>query len=216
MGRGRRGEAGIGRSEVEIRLYRPGDEPAWLRCWGQVAVTSHAWGLPPYQSKPRYTTEAVELVAVDFENDVIVGFLDVEIETEPGRLGLLTHEPCGFVWEFGLLQPYRGRGHGRGLVRAAETRLREAGIRRMEFWSMDPDAQKFYSRMGMREINRHWRFWARLGSRVEIPGLPPTVRLEIAQWTASEEDWPAARAALDVVDDPPLEPHICLGFEHRF
>jgi len=53
-----------GPGPVSIRDYTAEDEGAWLDCWGRLTVTSHAWGLPAYQSKPRYARAAVELVTV--------------------------------------------------------------------------------------------------------------------------------------------------------
>lgn len=217
-----------------IRDYRPEDEAAWLACWGQFAVTSHAWGNPPYAAKPKYGSASVELLAVDesgwgpawagtpgLRPGLVVGLIDVEIENEPGELGLLTDSRCGFVWEFGLLPAYRRRGLGRGLVVAAAERLEQAGVRRMEFWSMDENAQAVYERLGMKEINRHWRFWLKMASRSQsvLGGqgeAPQSLRFVQAHATASVEDWPKVVATGQVIETPPLEPHLCRGFDYRF
>jgi len=202
---------------VFFRDYDPAYEDAWLRCWGRVVVTSHAWGLPAYQQKPAYSRPAVEIVAVD-ENDPneIVGFIDVEIENQAGELGALGDSRCGFVWEFGLLPSCRGRGLGRALLERAAAALAVSGVRRMEFWSMDASAQGFYDKMGMREIGRHWRFWAKVRrGDFDRPGRVK-VRPEYIHATCSIEDWPAVREEWDVITKPPLEPHICIGFDYRF
>lgn len=214
---------------LTIRDYRPADERAWLDCWGRVAVTSHAWGAPPYQAKPHYARRAVELVAVaggdtgpavEVSDGSIVGFIDVEIEEEPGDLGLLTDSPCGFAWEFGVLEAYRRRGLGRRLVETAAERLKAAGVRRMEFWSMDEKAQRFYAAVGMRVINRHWRFWTRggrgLGAALSPDEPVSSLAVELVHATASEDDWAKVREKCRVIETPPLEPHLCLGFDYRF
>jgi ribosomal protein S18 acetylase RimI-like enzyme len=234
---------------VTIREYRQSDETAWLRCWGQVTVSSHAWGLPAHQKKPAYERPAVELVVIEDQpitpgvesggpttrtgpEATVVGFIDVEIEAKPAELGFFEDSPCGFVWELGLLPDHRGRSLGRDLVTAAANRLREQGIQRMEFWSMDENAQRFYEHLGMAEINRHWRFWVRPDSREDAasvflagpPGeprstrapAPPSLRIELACATASVADWPVVRSRAQVVETPPLEPHLCRGFDYRF
>ena len=111
-----------GPGPVSIRDYTAEDEGAWLDCWDRLTVTSHAWGLPAYQSKPRYARAAVELVTVPVASASIVGLIDVEIEDKPGELGLLTESRCGFVWELGLAPEYRGLGLGRRLIAAAAER----------------------------------------------------------------------------------------------
>ncbi len=204
---------------IDIRDYTPADEAAWLSCWGQVAVTSHAWGNPPYTSKPRHGGPALSLLAV--VEGVVVGFIDIEIETKAGEVGLLTDSPCGFVWDFGVLPGFRRRGFGRELLVVAANRLAAAGLHRMEFWSMDEDAQAFYRRSGMTEINRHWRFWAKLsGSPANALGLagdaPGSLRIVFAHGTCSVEDWPTVTSSGLVMAEPPYEPHLCLGFDYRF
>ena len=49
-----------------------------------------------------------------------------------------------------LEQAFRGRGHGRRLVEAAEAFARDAGYRRMELWTFDvlADARALYARLG--------------------------------------------------------------------
>lgn len=201
---------------IIIRDYRPEDEPAWIRCWGQVVVTSHAWNSPPYEVRPRYSRPSVELVVVDQERPtLVVGFINVEIERSPGELGLLEDSPCGFVWELGLLPEYRQRGLGRRLVREAASQLAGLGVRRMEFWSMDENAQGFYEGMGMKEMNRHYRFWID-GGRVTLGSGLGGARCSHAYATCSVEDWAAIEASGAVLRAPPFEPRLCRGFDYRF
>lgn len=141
---------------------------------------------------------------------LVVGLIDVEIENKPGELGLLTDSRCGFVWEFGVLPAYRRRRLGRGLVGAAAERLRVAGVRRMEFWSMDDKAQTVYE-----------RFWLKVapGAQSELVckgEAPGSLRVVQAHATASVEDWPKVKETCQVIETPPLEPHLCRGFDYRF
>jgi len=84
---------------------------------------------------------------------------------------------------------------------------------------MDPRAQTYYERMGMREVNRHWRFWSEWplrGSGTLTPAGAHSLRVQYVHATCSEEDWPKVRASWPVLFEPPYEPHLCQGFDWRF
>ena len=64
----------------------------------------------------------------------------------------------GYVLEFGRLPEYSGLGIGRMLIDATVEDAKTKGIHRLEYWSQDRAAQRYYARLGMKEISRHYRF----------------------------------------------------------
>ncbi len=92
----------------------------------------------------------------------LVGLLDIEIEKQPGQLCLQQVKRAAFCWEFAVRPVRWGEGIGTGLIRRAEHILRTRHqVRYMEWWSMDPGAQRWYEAYGMTCINEHWRFFVR-------------------------------------------------------
>jgi len=98
---------------------------------------------------------------------------------------------------------------------------------------MDEKAQAFYERLALREIDRHWRFWVRPvpdsvvealravrgGPAGRPDGLAPglgSLAVAVLHATCRVADWPAVQEALPVATEPPLEPHLCRGFDYRF
>lgn len=79
----------------------------------------------------------------------VIGFL----QFQPGEM---THwffrEPVGFIREFWIAEPYRGNGHGRGLLSYTEAYFRESGIGRVLLTA--DAAEDFYLRQGYRKESR--------------------------------------------------------------
>jgi GNAT superfamily N-acetyltransferase len=199
---------------VIVREYRETDESAWLAVWGQVAVTSWAWAMLHHR-KPRYKRPAVELVATAADGG-LAGFLDVEVESVPGELGYAKDSCCGFAWELGVLPAWRGRGVARALVAAAEPCLVARGVRRMEFWSADERAQAFYRHLNMRELERHWQFFLGLPDEIRARLKSDGVGIFTAYGSCPIDRLDQIKTANRVRLDPPEEPHMCVGFDHRF
>lgn len=195
-----------------LRPYLESDEEQWLNTWGQTAVTSYAWAVLAH-AKPHYQRPALELVA-EINGD-IAGFMDVEVELEPGELGLCRDSRCGFVWEFGVRPDYRGRGMARRMIEAARDWCSALGVGRMEFWSADPHAQDFYRHMGMSEIEHHWQFHM---------GLPPDIARQMSGDGVGvfEAYGHCPVEKLDSIRDKyrlktgPEGPKICVGFDFRW
>ncbi len=198
-----------------IRDYRETDEPSWLRCWLRAAGASSAW-LYVIRDKPEYGGEALELVSLGEEGGVS-GLLDIQVEPQPGELCMREESRAAIAWEFAVLPELWGRGIGSQLLIEAEERLRsDWGVRYVEWWSMDPRAQKWYQRRGMECINAHWRFHVRADESFRATCASIGVEPVNLHLTCSTADWPEVREHLDIIHDPPLQPRLCRGYSHRF
>jgi len=131
-------------------------------------------------------------------------------------LGYRQDSRCGFAWEFLVRPDYQGQGIARALIDAARERLTEAGVGRMEFWSMDERAQAFYEHLGMEELERHWQFWVRLPK--EILGKLREDRLGIAftYGNAKVDTFEEVKTKFSVREDAGHEPKLCIGYDYRW
>jgi nitroreductase/N-acetylglutamate synthase-like GNAT family acetyltransferase len=200
--------------ELVLRSYQEADEIAWLNIWGQTAVGSDAW-VALHHRKPRYQRPALELVAE--MNGELVGFMDVEVETEPEQLGYAQDSCCGFVWELGVHLSYRRRGIARAMIERAQRWLTELGIRRMEFWSMDEGAQGFYRHLGMQEMERHWQFHLRLPEGVaDAMRKQDRVGLQLAFGTCPIDSLEKLQQPYRIEADGVRQPKVCIGYDYRW
>ena len=94
---------------LRIRQYEPRDETQWLRCRA-LAFLDSAYYDDVATEKPTYANPAVELVAEHVGR--IIGFLDVELETEPGTLCRGQGGLGGVVWNIGVHPGHRRRRYG--------------------------------------------------------------------------------------------------------
>jgi len=199
--------------EITVRDYTDADSHEWIRVHAIILTISHAWNYS-IQERPEYDHDSVRLVALDGER--IVGLMDVEIEDEPGTLCLVKDSPGGYVLEFGRLPEYRGRGIGSLLVEAAKQRLLVKGIRRMEFWTQDPDAARLYRRRGLHEINRHYRFRFKPTPEIQNMLEDDLIGCEYIYGACIPDVWNEVKEKYEVLTRHPLEPHLCVGFEMKF
>ncbi len=200
--------------DLILRPYREDDAAEWINTWAQTAVTSDAW-VALHHAKPRYKRPALELVAE--LNGEIVGFMDVEIESEPEELGHGKHTCCGFVWEFGVRPDCQGLGIARDMLEHAKGWLTERSIRRMEFWSMDERARSFYQHVGMQELERHWQFYMGLPKHLvqemhSKDGVSPAFIYGTCAMEKLEEIEQLYRVRRDGAEDP----KVCIGYDYRW
>jgi len=174
---------------------------------------SHAWNYS-IQERPEYDRDSVRLVALD--GDRIIGLMDVEIEDEPGTLCLLKDSIGGYVLEFGRLPEYYGRRLGSKLIDAARQRLLSKGVHRMEFWTQDRTAERFYRRIGLREINRHYRFRFKPPEDIERQLRDDMIGIEYIYGACIPDVWKDVQKKYEIITRHPLEPHLSVGFEMRF
>lgn len=200
--------------EVEIRSYRPEDEAEWMRVHAVIMTTSHAWNYC-IQERPEYAgCESTRLVAL--RDGRIIGLTDVQYDKSPGEICFKKDSRGGYVLEFGRLPEYRGMRIGEKLIAATIEDARKKGIQRLEYWTQDRAAQRYYRRMEMEEIGRHYRFRFRPGDETRDRLAAEGIGIEYLYGVCKPEEWPLVKASKDIITRHPLEPHLCVGFEVRF
>jgi ribosomal protein S18 acetylase RimI-like enzyme len=200
--------------EVEIREYRPEDEEEWMRVHAVILSISHSWNYS-IQERPDYKGfESTRLVALD--GGKIVGLIDTQFDNEPGEICLLDGSRGGYVTEFGRLPEHAHLGLGPKLMDAAKKAAEAKGFSRLEYWSQDRKAQRFYGRLGLKEIGRHYRFRFKPPKEVDALLLKDCVGVEYMYGACVPEEWPLVKKKYEVIQKHPLEPHLCIGYEVRF
>lgn len=199
--------------ELTIRDYEDRDEQEWLIVHAIILTTSHAWNYT-IQQRPKYQNDSVKLVTLD--GGKIVGLMDIEIESEPGKLCLLKDSIGGYVLEIGRLPEYAGNNIGRALIEAAKERLTAKDVHRMEFWTQDENARRYYDHLGMREINRHYRFRIKPSEQVKRLLERDYIGCEYIYGACVPEIFDEVKRRYEVIERHPLEPHLCVGYELRF
>lgn len=199
---------------IEIRHYRDEDEAEWMRLHAIIMTISHAWNYC-IQERPAYEGhDSTRLVAVD--GDRLVGLTDVQYENEPGEFCFQKDSRGGYVLEFGRLPEYGGQDLGKRLMDATVEDAKRLGYTRLEYWSQDRRAQRYYRRLGLKEINRHYRFRFKPPKAVEEQLMADCVGVEYLYGACVPEEWPLVQQKFDIVRKHPLEPHLCVGFDVRF
>ncbi len=199
--------------DLTIRDYEDRDEKEWMIVHATILSTSHAWNYT-IQKRPVYENDSVKLVALYGEK--IVGLIDVEIEPEPGKLCLLKDSIGGYVLELGRLPECAGHNIGMALIEEAKKRLTAKGVHRMEFWTQDENAKHYYEHKGMKEINRHYRFRIKPSRKIKELLERDFVGCEYIYGACVPEIFDEVRRRYEVIKRPPLEPHLCIGYEIRF
>lgn len=199
---------------ITIRPYQPEDEAEWMKLHAVIMSISHAWNYciqerPAYEGYP-----STRLVALD--GDKLIGLTDVQYENEPGELCFQKDSRGGYVLEFGRLPEYGGQELGKKLMDATVEDAKRLGFRRLEYWSQDRRAQRYYRRLGMKEISRHYRFRFKPPKDVEERMMQDCVGVEYLYGACVPEEWPLVQEKYDIVRKHPLEPHLCVGFDLRF
>ncbi|MCF6285868.1 MAG: GNAT family N-acetyltransferase [Candidatus Hydrogenedentes bacterium] len=199
---------------ITVRPYRDEDEAEWLRVHAVIMSISHAWNYC-IQERPDYAGyESTRLVAVDGER--IVGLTDVQYENEVGELCFQKDSRGGYVLEFGRLPEYGGQEIGKLLMDATIEDAKRLGFGRLEYWSQDRRAQRYYRRLGLKEISRHYRFRFKPPKDVEERMMKDCVGVEYLYGACVPEEWPLVKEKYEIVTKHPLEPHLCVGFDVRF
>lgn len=199
---------------ITVREYQPEDEREWMKVHAIIMSISHAWNYS-IQERPDYKGyTATRLVAV--LDDRIVGLIDVQYENEPGELCFQKDSRGGYVLEFGRLPEYGGAGLGKLLMDAAAVDAKRLGFNRLEYWSQDRRAQRYYRRLGLKEISRHYRFRFKPPQAIQDELMKDCVGVEYLYGACVPEEWPLVQEKYDIITKPPLEPHLCVGFDARF
>lgn len=199
---------------VEIREYRDDDEQEWMRVHAIILSISHAWNYT-IQERPDYkgyvSTRLVALV-----DGKIIGLTDVQYDNVPGEICLLKDSPGGYVLEFGRLPEYTGHEIGKRLIEATIIDAKNKGFNRLEYWSQDRRAQRYYRRIGLKEIGRHYRFRMKPTEEIKDLLMKSVIGVEYLYCACLPEEWPLIKERYEVITRHPLEPHLCIGYEVRF
>jgi len=122
----------------------------------------------------------------------------------------------GYVLEFGRLPEYGGHRIGQLLIDATVEDAKKKGFHRLEYWTQDRKAQRYYARIRMKEIGRHYRFRMRAPEEVKDVVGRNYIGIEYLYCACLPEEWPLVKEKYDIVTKHPLEPHLCIGYEIRF
>ncbi len=199
---------------IEIREYRDEDHDEWMRVHAIILMISHSWNYC-IQERPDYEGfESTRLVAV--ADGKIIGLTDTQYDREPGDICLVKDSRGGYVLEFGRLPEYGGHSVGKLLIDATVEDAKKKGVHRLEYWSQDRRAQRYYGRIGMAEIGRHYRFRMRAPEAVKDVLAEHRIGIEYVYCACLPEEWPLVKKKYDIVENHPLEPHLCVGYEIRF
>ncbi|GMW03268.1 MAG: hypothetical protein AMXMBFR84_44020 [Candidatus Hydrogenedentota bacterium] len=197
-----------------VRPYEPADEAEWMRVHAIIMSISHAWNYT-IQERPKYEGyESTKLVAV--VEGKIVGLTDVQYDNDPGELCFLKDSRGGYVLEFGRLPEFTGNRLGQLLIDAAVADAKSKNFHRLEYWTQDRKAQRYYARLGMKEIGRHYRFRIKPPEMVETILDKTTIAIEYLYCACLPEEWPSIKERYQIIEKHPLEPHLCVGYEIRF
>lgn len=200
--------------EIAIREYRPEDETEWMRVHAIILSISHAWNYT-IQERPNYEGhQSTRLVAI--AEGRIAALADAQYENEAGEFCFLKDSPGGYVLEFGRLPEYAGHNLGRRLIDATVEDAKRKGFHRLEYWTQDRNAQRFYQRLALHEIGRHYRFRMKPAADLADGLLQESIGVEYLYCACTVENWPAIGRRYEIIERHPLEPHLCIGYEMRF
>lgn len=200
--------------DITLREYLPEDRDEWMRVHAIILSISHAWNYT-IQERPLYEGhQSTKLVAL--AGAKIVGLTDVQYDNEPGEICSLKDSRGGYVLEFGRLPEYAGHNIGKRLMDATIEDAKKMGFHRLEYWTQDRNAQRYYLRLGLKEIGRHYRFRMRAPKQVGDVLLEDGVGVEYIYGACLPEQWPLVKGKYDVIEKHPLAPHLCIGYEIRF
>lgn len=136
---------------LRIRRYRRRDEGEWIKC--HMLVDLEASGGELLKEKPKYDGKSIELVATI--DDKIIGFLDIELEGSPGKICYKKIEGNGMLWDIGVLKEYRRQGIATRLLNEGINRARRYGLQRLEAWTVEENAKRFYENNGFTEFYKY-------------------------------------------------------------
>jgi len=134
--------------DLEIRNYHSEDEEEWLKC--HMLIDLEAIGGELLKKKPKYEDKSIELVATLYGN--IIGFLDIELENSPGKICHLKVKGSGMLWDIGVLKEYRRQGIATKLLKEGIGRAKKEEAKRLEAWTIEEDAKRFYERLGFKKF----------------------------------------------------------------
>jgi len=194
---------------ILIQDFQPFQELQWLDVHASVMVDSAAWWTVLHK-KPVYEKNVVDLVALI--NGKIVGFIVIEINPEI----IAKINPAGFVWEFGVHRDFRGNRIGKILIEKAHKIMNSKfKINKSIWYSQEEKAQRYYEKMGMKEIGRHWQFSVNPGKEIFNKLLKDGFNCWNMRGSCDPKDFEKVKKNFDLIeDDETLKPRVCVGYEY--
>lgn len=185
-----------------------------MRVHAIILSISHSWNYSIQERPPYEDHESTKIVAV--REGKIVGLLDTIFEKEASEFCFNKDSLGGYVLEFGRLPECTGAGLGPMLMEAAKEDADKKGFKRLEYWSQDRAAQRFYARLGLPEISRHYRFRFKPPQETVDAMMKDKVGIEYLYGACMPEQWSEVKAKYEIITKHPLEPHLCIGYEVRW
>ncbi|MCL2500951.1 MAG: GNAT family N-acetyltransferase [Defluviitaleaceae bacterium] len=122
---------------MTIREYTDADEKGWVQC-RLLSFLDSSYFDDVKRDKEKYENPSVCYVAE--ENEMIVGFIDIEFETVAGDVCYFKDGLGAVIWHLGVLPKYRRKGIAMKLWNVAKSILIEKGITHFEVWTQDDNA----------------------------------------------------------------------------
>ncbi len=197
-------------NDYEIRCYKKKDELNWLDTHASVMVDSTAWWTVIH-SKPEYDNEIIDLVVE--QSDEIVGFITTELNS---NVIDFIEDDYGFVWEFGIHRDHRGKGLGKKLIERTHQLMRERyDINKSIWFSQDDNAQQYYEKLGMNEIERHWQFSVKPSKKLKNKLLEKSFECWNMRGSCDIEQFKKVKENFELIkDDEALKPRLCIGYSY--
>lgn len=162
-----------------IRNYENKDEVSWLRC-RVLSFLDTAYYDNVLIEKEHYDNPSIELVAVEDEN--VIGFLDLELDTPNRRVCSNRSGVGGMIWHLGVHPDYRKTGIGQLLLEEAIARAKEYLIERLEAWTRDDLwVNEWYVKRGFKRIDAYLQVYIQGG---ELQGVITSQSSELYPVTA--------------------------------
>ncbi|PAB57389.1 GNAT family N-acetyltransferase [Anaeromicrobium sediminis] len=194
---------------ITIEEYSSLDELEWLDAHASVMVDSYAWWVVLHK-KPKYENQVIDLIA-KIDNK-IVGFITVEMNSE---IIDIVKDDYGFVWEFGVHRNYRGNNIGYLLIEEVHKIMKDKFNTNKSIWySQDERAQKYYEKLNMREITRHWQFTIEPNDKVKNFFNKDNVDCWEIRGACNVNDFENVSSKYEFSKDDTLMPRLCIGYEY--
>lgn len=141
-----------------IRFAEASDGPALTRLrtalWPEGAAKDHEKDLEAIFAGAWSETYPYVVLVAEAEDGTVVGFAEVTLRSRAD--GCDPSRPVGYLEGWFVDEPYRGRGIGGELLRAAETWARAQGCAEMasDTWIDSSGSQRAHEALGFEVVNR--------------------------------------------------------------
>lgn len=132
--------------QYKIIEYTEKYHDEWVKC-RLLSFLDSSYFDDVHREKEKEENPTLSLLALF--NDEVIGFIDIEYESNIGDVYYLKGKQGGVVWHLGVLKQYRRHGVANRLLEDAIVRLKDLNIERLEAWTQDDlAANKWYEKQG--------------------------------------------------------------------